>query len=415
MATVTPGTTFSSNDVVTPAKLNLAATPTISNIVNADISASAAIALSKLATIPAGQVLLGNASNVPTATALSGDVTISNTGVTTIGAVVDNANIATGAAIAHNKLANITAGQVLLGNASNVPTATALSGDVTISNTGVTTIGAGTIETGMLANDAVTADKLADHATTDASRAVTTNHIRDLAVTTAKLADDAVTADKLADHATTDASRAVTTNHIRDGAVTNSKLRNSAALSVIGNSTNASADPADIAAATDGHVLRRSGTVLGFGQVATAGIADDAVNNDKLSLAANASEIKKALNADNSPPIFACRAWVNFDGSSGSTVDEEFRCTIRASGNVSKVVRAATGTFVVHFSTAMPDNDYCVFAMANESVLGNRSSGINIRGTDDSLMSTTSVTLDTGSASSGGAANISVNSIAIFR
>jgi hypothetical protein len=144
-------------------------------------------------------------------------------------------------------------------------------------------------------------------------------------------------------------------------------------------------------------------------------IGDDQVTNDKLSLAANDGEIKKALNADNAPPIFACRAWVNFDGTAGSTVDGEFRCTIRASGNVSKVVRSATGTFVVHFTTAMPDNDYCVFAMPNQTILGNRSSGINIRGTDDSLMSTASVTLDTGSASSGGAGNVSVNNIAIFR
>jgi hypothetical protein len=51
-----------------------------------------------------------------------------------------NADIDAAAAIAHTKLANITAGSVLLGNASNVPTATALTGDVTVSNTGVTTL-----------------------------------------------------------------------------------------------------------------------------------------------------------------------------------------------------------------------------------------------------------------------------------
>ena len=51
-----------------------------------------------------------------------------------------NADIDAAAAIAHTKLANITAGRVLLGNASNVPTATALTGDVTVSNAGVTTL-----------------------------------------------------------------------------------------------------------------------------------------------------------------------------------------------------------------------------------------------------------------------------------
>lgn len=82
----------------------------------------------------------------------------------------------------------------------------------------------GSIGTAQIADDAVTADKLRDDASTDANRAVTTNHIRDVAVTTAKIADDAVTADKLRDDASTDGNRAVTTNHIRDGAVVNTKI-----------------------------------------------------------------------------------------------------------------------------------------------------------------------------------------------
>lgn len=64
--------------------------------------------------------------------------------------------------------------------------------------------------------------------------------------------------------------------------VTDADLRDSAALSVIGRSANSSGDPADIAAGTDGHVLRRSGTTLGFGTVSTAGIADGAVTGSKI-------------------------------------------------------------------------------------------------------------------------------------
>lgn len=55
---------------------------------------------------------------------------------------------------------------------------------------------------------------------------------------------------------------------IAANAVTNAKLRQSAALSVVGNSTNATANVADIAAGTDGNILRRSGTGIGFGTVA---------------------------------------------------------------------------------------------------------------------------------------------------
>jgi hypothetical protein len=83
-------------------------------IVDADINASAAISYSKLASLTAGNILLGNASNVPTSTAVTGDVTISNAGVTAIasGVIVD-ADINASAAIADSKLATIsTAGKV---------------------------------------------------------------------------------------------------------------------------------------------------------------------------------------------------------------------------------------------------------------------------------------------------------------
>jgi Major tropism determinant N-terminal domain len=55
-------------------------------IVNADISASAAIALSKLATSTAGNIIVYNSSGVPTSVTETGDVTISDAGVTAIGA-----------------------------------------------------------------------------------------------------------------------------------------------------------------------------------------------------------------------------------------------------------------------------------------------------------------------------------------
>jgi len=74
-------------------------------IVNADINASAAIAHSKLANITAGSVLLGNASNVPTATALSGDVTVNSSGVTAIASnVIVDGDVNPSAAIAGTKI-----------------------------------------------------------------------------------------------------------------------------------------------------------------------------------------------------------------------------------------------------------------------------------------------------------------------
>lgn len=64
-------------------------------ITNTEINAAAAIAFSKLASLTSANILLGNGSNVATATAVSGDITIGNTGVTAIGSnKVTNAMLA---------------------------------------------------------------------------------------------------------------------------------------------------------------------------------------------------------------------------------------------------------------------------------------------------------------------------------
>jgi hypothetical protein len=83
-------------------------------IVNADINASAAIDYSKLAALTSGNIVLGNSSNVATSTAVTGDVTISNAGVTAIssGVIVDG-DINASAEIAVSKLADGAARQLL--------------------------------------------------------------------------------------------------------------------------------------------------------------------------------------------------------------------------------------------------------------------------------------------------------------
>jgi hypothetical protein len=119
-------------------------------IVNGDINESAGIALSKLATSTAGNIIVYNSSGVPTAVAETGDVTISDTGVTAIasGVIVD-ADVNASAAIAHSKLANATAGQVLLGTTTTgVVTATTISGDITIDGAGVASIAANAVALG---------------------------------------------------------------------------------------------------------------------------------------------------------------------------------------------------------------------------------------------------------------------------
>lgn len=69
----------------------------------------------------------------------------------------------------------------------------------------------------------------------------------------------------------------VDTAGITNNAIGNTKIRQGAALSVIGVTGNATANVADIAAGTDGHVLRRSGTALGFGTLAAGAFASNTI------------------------------------------------------------------------------------------------------------------------------------------
>jgi len=58
------------------------------------------------------------------------------------------------------------------------------------------------------------------------------------------------------------------------------------------------------------------------------------------------------FNATGSAPVYACRAWVNFNG--------EGTVSIRESGNVSSITDNGAGDYTVNFATAMPDNNYSV-------------------------------------------------------
>jgi hypothetical protein len=63
----------------------IAASVVRGGLVDADVDAAAAIAFSKLAALDDANILVGNGSNVATKVAVTGDVTISNAGVTAIG------------------------------------------------------------------------------------------------------------------------------------------------------------------------------------------------------------------------------------------------------------------------------------------------------------------------------------------
>lgn len=80
---------------------------------------------------------------------------------------------------------------------------------------------------------------------------------------------------------------------------------------------------------------------------------------DSSGTVATAESTLSQFNATGSAPVYACRAWVNFNGT--GTV------AIRASGNVSSITDNGTGDYTVNFTTAMPDANYAVTGMAGST------------------------------------------------
>lgn len=80
--------------------------------------------------------------------------------------------------------------------------------------------------------------------------------------------------------------------------------------------------------------------------------------------------VKAATSATGAAPIYACRAWVNFNGT--GTV------AIRASGNVSSITDNGTGDYTVNFATAMPDANYSVLPVSGRGAGDILSNVINV-------------------------------------
>ena len=70
------------------------------------------------------------------------------------------------------------------------------------------------------------------------------------------------------------------------------------------------------------------------------------------------AKLRDGLNASGSAPVYACRAWVNFNGT--GTV------AIRESGNVSSITDNGTGDYTVNFTTAMEDANYAATAIGQQ-------------------------------------------------
>jgi hypothetical protein len=111
-----------------------------------------------------GQVLIGTTGSLvfEGSTADDFETTLAVTSTMIADGTIVNADIASGAAIDYSKLATLTSGNIVLGSGANIATSTAVTGDVTISNTGVTAISSGVIvDADINASAAISGSKIA--------------------------------------------------------------------------------------------------------------------------------------------------------------------------------------------------------------------------------------------------------------
>jgi hypothetical protein len=138
----------------------------------------------------------------------------------------------------------------------------------------------------------------------------------------------------------------------------------------------------------------------------TAAAFDGAVDAADLTGNVAAARITGALNASGSAPIYACRAWVNFNGT--GTV------AIRASGNVSSITDNGAGDYTVNFATAMQDANYAVSGSAQiSSFAGTGWQGYSV--SISSTAPTASAARILTSSYAAGAFDASIVSVAVFR
>jgi len=106
--------------------------------------------------------------------------------------------------------------------------------------------------------------------------------------------------------------------------------------------------------------------------------------------------VKSFFNASGTAPVYACRAWVVFNGSGGAT--------IQGSGNISSVTKVSAGLYEVTMATAMPDANYCVNVSPRD---GGYMGGVQEAGKTTTAFRVSSV-IDSGAAADSAVMNVTV-------
>ena len=154
-----------------------------------------------------------------------------------------------------------------------------------------------------------------------------------------------------------------------------------------------------------------SGTITG---ISAGGLPDASIVAADIA-DANITAAKLDGAQTGSAPIYGCRAWVNFDGTrnaadTGASTNGA-NVKIRASGNVTSVLKNSVGNYTVNFTTVMADANYATIGM-----VGGTAGVFEARGADGTFQTTSScniICINDGSV--GTASDPAYYNVAIFR
>ena len=278
------------------------------------ITASGTITASGNVTATAGNMNAVNiyaTSNVSAGAA--GFLTGNGINITTVNAsnisngTLPAARIAAGS-LSHDKLATTSAGRLLLGNATGGIEALAMSGDVTISGTGATTIGAGKVTSSMIADGTIVNGDVSASAAIAYSKLSLTGGIVNAdisgsaAIAVSKLAASTISGVTLGSNL-----NAVTFNNGGSGAASGTTYNGSGAITVSYNTVGAPS--------TGG--TGASGT-WGINITGSAGSATTATTATSATTAAQATQVSNAIIFNNGGAGEA--SGTSYNGSAGKTI-----------------------------------------------------------------------------------------------
>jgi hypothetical protein len=105
-------------------------------------------------------------------------------------------------------------------------------------------------------------------------------------------------------------------------------------------------------------VIINASTSTGLVQTADTSGVITLQNNGTNALTVDSGNLQFNSGYGSVATAYGCRAWVNFDASSGTP-------SIRGSGNVSSITDNGVGDFTINFTNSMPDANYSAAITGN--------------------------------------------------